>query len=448
MCDGLGLDPADPRGLTQTGGLPFFGGAGNNYSMHAIAEVVDRVRVSPGSYGLVGANGGILSKYSAGVYATRPVPWQVVDSQELQDRLDGVPPVESTSTPDGWATIETYTVVHGHGGAKGIVVGRLEADGRRFWANPVDGDEEMLAVLTGEAEPIGTRVQVRSFGYGNRVTLSRERMDGLVPRPALGLRDDYEHISVRRDDRVLEVTLNRPAVRNALHAEAHVELEQVFDTYFSDPGLWVAIITGAGEDAFCAGNDLTATSPLGGGFPWFPRSGFGGLTSRRAMNKPVIAAVNGVAMGGGFEIVLACHLAVADESARFALPEVKVGLFAAAGGVVRLPRGIPEKVANELILTGRSVPAGEAKELGLVSRVVAGGRALDAARELAAEIVAVSPTSVRLSLEAIEETRGIADVVEAARHETDAMDQLLISEDTLEGVMAFAEKRTPHWRNR
>lgn len=445
VCDAMGLAADDARGLTVTGGLPFFGGAGNNYSMHAIAEIVDRVRRAPGSYGMVGANGGILSKYSVGVYATTPRAWTLVDNDVLQGELDAAPPADTTSTPDGWATIETYTVKHERSGPTGVVIGRLEADGRRFLAATVPGDDEVTRLLTGEVEPLGARVFVRSFGYGNRVTLTRERADELLPAPRAGLRDDYEHVAVRRDGRVLEVTLNRPEVRNALHAAAHVELEHVFDSFAADPDLWVAIVTGAGEDAFCSGNDLAATT---GDLPWFPDSGFGGLTSRRGLHKPVIAAVNGAAMGGGFEIVLACHLAVADESARFALPEVKVGLFAAAGGVVRLPRAVPEKIANEMILTGRSIEAAEALELGLVNQVVPKGDALTAARELAARIVSVSPTSVRLSLEAMEQTRGIADPVEAARHETDAMDQLLISEDTLEGIMAFAEKREPRWKNR
>jgi acetyl-CoA C-acetyltransferase len=445
VCDGTGLSADDPRGLTATGGLPFFGGAGNNYSMHGIAEIVSRVRATPGAYGLVGANGGMLSKYSAGVYATTPRSWPVVDSAALQAELDAVPRVPTTSTPDGWATIETYTVKHERAGDVGIVVGRLESDGRRFFAMTAPGDADVVDLLTGEQEPLGARVYVRSFGYGNRVVLTKERAAELFPAAAPGLRDDYEHVSVRRDGRVLEVTLERPAVRNALHAAAHVELDEIFDAYAADPELWVAIITGAGDDAFCAGNDLTASM---GDLPWFPDSGFGGLTSRKGLLKPVIAAVNGTAMGGGFEIVLACQLAVATQSATFALPEVKVGLFAAAGGVVRLPRAIPEKIANELILTGRSIRADEALRLGLVSRVVPDGGALAAARGLAAEIVGVSPTSVRLSLEVMAATRGIADPVEAARHETDAMDQLLISEDTLEGIMAFGEKRQPVWRNR
>lgn len=445
VCDGLGFTADDPRGLTVTGGLPFFGGPGNNYSMHAIAEIVGRLRAAPGSFGLVGANGGILSKYSAAVYSTTPSAWRPSDAVALEALLAAADLAPRVSEPEGWAVIETYTVQYSKSGQKGIVIGRLEADGRRFIANTVDGDPDVLALLTGDAEPLGQRVFVRSFGFGNRLAISAQRAGELFPAPSSGFREAYEFVSVQTDGHVLEVTLNRPEVRNALHSPAHVELEEIFDAYFADPDLWVAIITGAGDQAFCAGNDLGATAD---GLVWFPHSGFGGITSRSGMHKPVIAAVNGVAMGGGLEIALACHLAICDESARFALPEVKVGLFAAAGGVVRLPRIVPDKIAHEMILTGRTIDAAEALSLGLVSQVVPKGTVLEAARELAARIAAVSPTSVRISLEVMEQTRGIADDVEAARHETDALDQLLISEDTLEGIMAFAEKRPPQWKNR
>jgi acetyl-CoA C-acetyltransferase len=166
------------------------------------------------------------------------------------------------------------------------------------------------------------------------------------------------------------------------------------------------------------------------------------------MPKPVIAAVNGFAMGGGTEIALACHLVVADASAQFALSEVKVGLIAGAGGLVRLPRTVPEKVATEMILTGRRITAAEALQYGLVNRVTEPGQALDGARALAAEILAGSPTSVRLSLQVMAETRGIPDVTDAVTYRSAALDELLTSEDMIEGVSAFAAKRTPHWRNR
>ena len=173
ICDGLGLAPDDPRGLTVTGGLPFFGGAGNNYSAHAIAETVQRVRQAPGSFGLVGANGGMMSKYSAGVYSTSPGPWAPDGSAELQAEVDGWAPAGQAERADGWARIETFTVRHRRDGSRtGIVVGRLEADGRRFVARGEDDDEQLLALL-GVDQPVGERVFVRSLEAWNRVTTNR-----------------------------------------------------------------------------------------------------------------------------------------------------------------------------------------------------------------------------------------------------------------------------------
>jgi acetyl-CoA C-acetyltransferase len=169
ICDGLGLRPDDPRGLTVTGGLPFFGGAGNNYSMHAIAETVARARAHPGGYGFVGANGGVMSKYSAGVYSARPAPWRPFSGRDLQAEIDGWPAPGEALRADGWAVIETYTVRHRRDGTRtGVVVGRLEADGRRFIARGDDPD--VLDLLGCAAEPIGERVYARSSEVGNRVT--------------------------------------------------------------------------------------------------------------------------------------------------------------------------------------------------------------------------------------------------------------------------------------
>ena len=181
ICDGLGLAPDDPRGLTVTGGLPFFGGAGSNYSMHAIAETVARARANPGSYGFVGANGGVMSKYSAGVYSTTPATWRPDASTALQAEIDGWAAPVQAQHADGWATIETYTVTHGRDGTRtGIVVGRLAADGRRFVARADDRDTGVLGLLTA-GEPIGERVYARFFGFGNRVTTSGTQMDRLFP---------------------------------------------------------------------------------------------------------------------------------------------------------------------------------------------------------------------------------------------------------------------------
>ena len=168
ICDGMGIAPDDPRGLTLTGGLPFFGGAGNNYSMHAVAETVARMRSAPGQFGLVGANGGILSKYSVGVYSTTPTPWKPGGSAQLQAQVAGWPTEAVTESADGPATVETYTVRRDSDRLTGIIIGRL-ADGTRFLSTTED--DEVIALLT-DGDPLGSPVRVRSFDYGNRCTLA------------------------------------------------------------------------------------------------------------------------------------------------------------------------------------------------------------------------------------------------------------------------------------
>jgi acetyl-CoA C-acetyltransferase len=444
-CEGLGLSPRDARKLTVTGGLPFFGGPGNNYSMHGVATVVERLRAKPGTYGFVGANGGICSKYAAGVYSTTPRPFKRCDSTPIQQEIDAAPAVPHAHEPEGWARIETYTVVYGREKADyAAIVGRLE-DGSRFVANSADGDAETLERMSAE-DPLDKRVYVRSFPIGNRFAFTAERLDQLFPAAPPVLKPKYEHVLIERRGHLLEITINRPEQRNCLHPPANDELAQIMDAFLADPDLWVAILTGAGKDAFCTGNDLKYT---GQGKPmWVPKTGFGGLTSRVGRTKPVIAAVNGYAMGGGFEISLACDLIVADETAQFALSEVKVGLYAGAGGIVRLPRQLPRKLANELILTGKRLGAGDALRLGLVNKVVPAGTALEGARALAAEILEASPTSVRLSMQVMNEAEAYPVAVDAVRAPSKASDELMTSEDFFEGLAAFAQKRKPNWKNR
>jgi acetyl-CoA C-acetyltransferase len=184
ITDALGLSPDDPRGLTLTGGLPYFGGAGNNYSMHAIAEAVDRVRAEPGAYALVGANGGVLSKYSVGIYSATPSELRPDRSADLQRQIAQQEAPARAAHPEGWATIETYTVKHGRNGKTGIVIGRLEADGRRFLAKTAQSDDQMVKLLESADEPIGQRVFVKAFGHGNRVTESKDR--ATVRKPNCG----------------------------------------------------------------------------------------------------------------------------------------------------------------------------------------------------------------------------------------------------------------------
>jgi enoyl-CoA hydratase/carnithine racemase len=254
-----------------------------------------------------------------------------------------------------------------------------------------------------------------------------------------------EFCTVSIDGRVMTVTINRPDAMNALHPPANHELAAVFDRFQEDKALWVAIITGAGERAFSAGNDLKYQAM--GGKMSVPDSGFAGLTSRFDLAKPVIAAVNGVAMGGGFEIALACDLIIAADTAVFALPEPKVGLAALAGGLHRLPRQIGLKRAMGMILTGRRVSAAEGETLGFVNEVVPAAGLMAAARRWADAIIENSPMSVRASKEAVH--RGLAEPsLEAAyrgQMTYPAVRAMFASADLREGPMAFAQKRAPVW---
>jgi enoyl-CoA hydratase/carnithine racemase len=258
----------------------------------------------------------------------------------------------------------------------------------------------------------------------------------------------YEFVRVDRDGPVTIVTLNRPEVMNALHSPAHFELDEVFNGFASDPEQWVAIVTGAGERAFSAGNDLKHQAS-GGGMST-PPSGFAGLTSRFDLNKPLIAAVNGIAMGGGFEIALACDIIVAADSAVFALPEPRVGLAALAGGMHRLPRAIGLKRAMGMILTARRVSAAEGQELGFVNAVVPAADLMTEARRWAQMISECSPMSIRASKEAVMKGLDAPSLEDAIKGQFKhpAVAALFQSEDFREGPMAFAQKRPPQWKGR
>ena len=254
-----------------------------------------------------------------------------------------------------------------------------------------------------------------------------------------------EYCQIEKSDHLMTVTLNRPERLNAMHPPGNAELGEVFDDFAADDDMWVAIITGAGR-GFCAGNDLRYQAE--GGERVAMPMGFGGLTSRFDLLKPVIGAVNGVAMGGGFEIALACDLIIASEAAVFALPEPKVGLAALAGGLNRLPRQIGAKRALGMILTGRHVTAREGRELGFVNTVVAHEDLMSEARDWARQICECAPLSIRASKEVVYRSLDTASLEESMRTNYDSVATMRHSEDFIEGPKAFAEKRRPNWQGR
>jgi enoyl-CoA hydratase/carnithine racemase len=253
-------------------------------------------------------------------------------------------------------------------------------------------------------------------------------------------------ITVQREGALTIITINRPDASNALNADAQVAMNAAFDAFARDDDQWVAIVTGAGAKAFCAGHDLKQQAA--GGELASPPNGFGGLTERKGFSKPVIAAVNGVAMGGGFELALACDIVVASAHAAFALPEVRVGIAALGGGIQRLPQIIGRQHAMGMLLTGRRISAAEGYSLGFVNEV-AEENVLDAAREWANQVLAGSPMSVRATKEAV--GLGLSSPYDRAvvdQWNYPAMKAMLASKDFEEGPTAFAEKRRPVWQGR
>ncbi|WP_406405560.1 crotonase/enoyl-CoA hydratase family protein [Streptomyces sp. NBC_01643] len=242
---------------------------------------------------------------------------------------------------------------------------------------------------------------------------------------------------------VLTITINRPAQKNAVDHEVAVRLAAALDLLDADPELSVCVLTGAGG-VFSAGMDLKAFAK--GELPVLPGRGFGGLTGT-AVRKPLVAAVEGWALGGGFEMVLACDLIVAAEDARFGLPEVTRGLVAAAGGLVRLPRRLPYHVAARVLLTGEPLTAAEGKEYGLVNELTPPGAALDVARELAGRVARNAPLALAAVKEVLRETQGLNES-DAFTRQDELTSGLFSSEDAQEGARAFTEKRAPVWHGR
>jgi enoyl-CoA hydratase len=250
-------------------------------------------------------------------------------------------------------------------------------------------------------------------------------------------------VLVAVDDGIQIITINRPEARNAMTLAAAKAIAAALDELDSRDDLRIGILTGAGG-TFCAGMDLKGF--LRGERPSLPDRGFGGLT-RKPPRKPLIAAVEGYALAGGFELVLACDLVVASDNAQFGVPEVKRGLAATAGGLVRLPRQLPYRIALELALTGDMFPAKRAYEYGLINRLTAPGEALAEARRLAQSIAANGPLSVAASKRVIVESQDWSSA-EVWDKQTALTEHVFTSADAREGSAAFAEKRKPVWQGK
>ena len=251
-----------------------------------------------------------------------------------------------------------------------------------------------------------------------------------------------DEVLTSEEDGILVVTIDRPEAKNAMTKAAAEGIAAAMDRLDSDDNLRVGILTGAGG-TFCSGMDLKGF--LRGESPSIEGRGFGGIV-QKPPEKPLIAAVEGYALAGGLELMIACDLVTANTGAKFGIPEVKRGLVAAAGGVMMLPDQIPERIAMELALTGDFIDAARAYELGLINRITE-GEALAAAKELAASIVANGPLAVRVSKQVIKQSRGWP-MDERYTRQTQLIAPVFVSEDAREGAAAFAEKRAPNWKGK
>ncbi|KAI8982055.1 ClpP/crotonase-like domain-containing protein [Mycotypha africana] len=258
---------------------------------------------------------------------------------------------------------------------------------------------------------------------------------------------------------VLLITINRPKQLNALNPAANWELHHLINWAEEEESIWCLVITGVGDKAFCTGMDLVnahqerESDPNNSlGESTLPPSGFGGISNRRRSRKPIIAAVNGYALGGGMEMVVACNIVVASEHAQFGLPEVRRGVVIAAGGLARLARSVSYQVASELVLTGRFLKAQEAKQLGLVNEVVPGKEpkdVVDVALSYAKQITANSPDAVFLTKQGLLlalERASMTDATEEWMRSPEA-DAWRLGDNLSEGLMAFAQRRKPRWKS-
>ena len=251
-------------------------------------------------------------------------------------------------------------------------------------------------------------------------------------------------------DHIARVTINRPQVLNAINPAAEAALQSVWQEIENDSDIWVVVLTGAGDRAFCVGADMTAGQIQKSGLEYWAEErpgGFGGLALRETLDVPVIAAVNGYALGGGLEMVLGCDIVVAAEHARFGLPEPRVGRVPLDGGVVQLVRQIAYRHALAMLLTGRQFSAAEALQMGLINEIAPAGELGSAVQRWVDEMLACAPLALKAIKQILKRTPGLTPQ-QAARIRLPALTLALDSADADEGVRAFQAKRKPRWQAR
>jgi acetyl-CoA C-acetyltransferase len=409
-----------------TGGLTSAGGPGNNYGLHAVSSLVPLLREEPDQYGLSTSLGWYATKHSLGIYSGTP---PARPFEHLKPAIERPAPRPARTDLDGTAVIEAVTVPHRRDGvAEAVVVSAITPDGARVLLRR--GSAEDIATLTsGDVLRRTLRLD------GDRVVVEGGRHE--LPEPPVA------PVLTRRDGSVWVITLNRPRARNAIDQTTARLLERAVDDAEDDAGVRAIVLTGAG-DTFCAGMDLSGANK--GQVPVTDRRGPLGLTAEPP-TKPTVAAVEGHALAGGFEIAMCADLIVAAENSSFGLPEVKRGLLAAAGGLCRSATRLPRPVALELALLGEGLPASRLAELGLVNDVVPEGETLEKAMDIARRIAANAPLSVAVGKKIIDEAPTWSPE-EAFGRQSELASPVLLSDDAREGVAAFAEKREPRWTGR
>lgn len=263
----------------------------------------------------------------------------------------------------------------------------------------------------------------------------------------------YQFLNVKKESKVLTLTINRPDQMNAINTELNHELEDAFNDFSNDDELWVAVLRGAGSKAFSAGGDIKAMSEAAnGGKPYIvPKTGYGGLTNRHNLNKPIIAAVNGLAMGGGFEIALACDLIIAADHATFALPEPLIGVVAYAGGMHRLYRQIGTKRAMQLLLCSETIDAKTALDWGLINEVVPLEKLDETVNAKVQSILRSAPLAIQATKACVNQGANLSLEEALALQDNKGypeLEKMRTSQDILEGIKAFTEKRKPQWQGK